>query len=88
MAHKKQAKKRIKQNEKRRKANRDLKSAIRTYSRNVAEAVARNDRAAAEEALNFACQKLDKAAKRNAFHPNNAARKKSRLAKQVNSLPK
>ncbi|TET34983.1 MAG: 30S ribosomal protein S20 [Planctomycetota bacterium] len=88
MAHKKQAKKRIRQNEKHRKANRELKSAIRTYSRNVAEAVARNDRAAAEEALNLACQKLDKAAKHNVFHPNNAARKKSRLAKQVNSLPK
>jgi len=87
MAHKKQAKKRIKQNEKRQKANRELKSAIRTYTRKVSEAVAQNDRTAAEAALNIASQKLDKAAKQNIFHPNNAARKKSRLARQVNSLP-
>ncbi|MHC4660344.1 MAG: 30S ribosomal protein S20 [Planctomycetota bacterium] len=86
MAHTKQAKKRMKQNEKRRDRNRELKSEIRTYSRKVKEAIERGDRAAAEGALKIMTKKLDKAAKNNVYHPNNAARKKSRLAQMIKKL--
>ena len=88
MAHTKQAKKRIRQNEKHRDRNRTLKSEIRTNSRKVTEAAEREDRPAAEQALKLVTKNLDKAAKNNVFHPNCAARKKSRLARMVNKLPK
>jgi len=47
-------------------------------------ALKKQDKEAAKKALSLACQTLDKAAKQGVLHANSAARKKSRLARQVN----
>jgi small subunit ribosomal protein S20 len=43
---------------------------------------------AAKIAVNEAASALDRAAKKGVIHPNNAARRKSRLAKQMNATQK
>ena len=70
----------------RRAKNVSAKSAIKTASRKVLDAVAAGN---AEEALLvIACKKIDQAAANRLFHKNCAARRKSRLARRVNSLSK
>lgn len=82
----KSAIKRAKTNEKRRLQNASQKSAMRTAIKSVETAAASNDAASAKAALIEAAKKLDKAATKGLIHKNAAARKKSRLAKKVNSL--
>ena len=50
------------------------------------EAIAAGDKAAAEAAYKVAAQKLDKAAGAGVIHKNQAANRKSGLAKLVNSI--
>jgi small subunit ribosomal protein S20 len=45
--------------------------------------MAAGDTAAAEQAVRDAVVALDKAAQRGAIHPNNAARRKSRIMRQL-----
>jgi small subunit ribosomal protein S20 len=78
--------KRIRTNEEARLRNKAVKSELRTYVRRVREAVAGGDKAAASEALATASRKLDKAVTKGVIHRNQAANKKSALAKQVGSL--
>ena len=75
------AKKRMRQNEKSRTANRQKKAAIRTFEKKVRSLNAENKNEEAQDALRKYSSLIDKAAKTNVVHPNNAARKKSRLAK-------
>lgn len=82
----KSAIKRVRQNEKRRALNASQRSALRTSIKAVNAAVASNDAASAQAALLVAIKKLDKAAGKGLIHKNAAARKKSRLAKAVNSI--
>lgn len=82
----KSAIKRVRQNEKRRALNASQKSALRTSIKAVEAAVSSNDVAKAQSALLVALKKLDKAAGKGLIHKNAAARKKSRLAKAVNSI--
>ena len=49
-------------------------------------AVVAGDKAKAQEALNFACKKIDKAVTKGLHHKNYAARQKSRLAKALNAM--
>ncbi len=86
MAHHKSALKRIKQNEKKRLRNRHVRSTLRTFVKNVREAVAGNDQAAAREALAAAIPVIDKAASKGVIHSANASRSVSRLTKLVNTL--
>lgn len=86
MAHSKQAKKRIRTNEKNRVHNKGMASAMRTEMKRVLTAVAAGDRTAAEAALPLAIRKIDKAAKSNLVHDNNAARKKSLLMRAMGRL--
>jgi small subunit ribosomal protein S20 len=78
--------KRIRQNEARRMRNKSVRSALKTYTRRVREAVQAGDREAAEAALRRAGRAYDKAASKGVVHRNNAANHKSRLARLVNSL--
>jgi small subunit ribosomal protein S20 len=78
--------KRIATNEKARLRNKAVKSELRTHVRRVREAVAGGDKAAAAVALATASKKLDKAVSKGVIHQNQAANKKSALAKQVASL--
>jgi small subunit ribosomal protein S20 len=84
MANIKSQIKRNKQNETRRERNKDVKSALRTSTKKVHAAVAEGDAEAATERQREAARALDKAASKGVMHKRTAARKKSRLARQVN----
>ncbi len=86
MANIKSQIKRIKTNEKARLRNQSVKSELKTYVRRVREAVEAGDKAAAEEGLRKASRKLDKAVSRGVIHKNQAANRKSKLAKRVASI--
>jgi small subunit ribosomal protein S20 len=78
------AEKRMRQEKKRRLHNRSIKSTVKTYITKAREAI--DDGDDAEEAVRAAVSKLDKAAKKGVIHRNNAARRKSRLMKRLNTL--
>ncbi len=86
MANIKQQQKRVLTNEKRRQRNKSVRSAARTEMRKFREAVEAGDKAAAEAQLRVASRKLDKAVTKGVFHRNNAANKKSRMAKALNQM--
>ncbi len=86
MAHSLSAKKRVKQNAKSRTINRGRKSQIKTQIKHFDSAIRSGDVEAASEQYRLVAQKLDKSAATSTMHKRTAARKKSRLAKQLNSL--
>lgn len=79
------AKKRLRQNAKRRQHNRTLRSRMRTQIRRVREAVDAGDGEKAQAEFRVAAKRLDQAAAKNLIHKNAAARSKSRLSKLVKS---
>ncbi|GAA3940445.1 MAG TPA: 30S ribosomal protein S20 [Segeticoccus sp.] len=86
MANIKSQKKRILTNARRTERNRAVKSELRTLARRTREAVVAGDREKAQAALLLVSKKLDKAVTKGVLHKNTAANRKSKLAKQVNSL--
>lgn len=86
MAHSLSAKKRIRQNEKRRAMNKARRSAIKTRVRSFLESLSGGDVAVAEEKFREATRKLDREANRGVIHRNTAARRKSRLAARLKAL--
>ncbi len=86
MAHSAQAKKRIRQSEKRRIRNKSKKSEIRTLTRRLREHVAEKDGDKAKALLPRLFSRLDKAAKTNVFHRNNVARQKAKATRLVRTL--
>ncbi len=86
MANIKSAKKRIRVSQKKHDRNKSIKSGVKTAIKKVETAVAANDRTAAQEALREAISKINKAATKGVYHKNNAARKVSRITKEVNTL--
>lgn len=88
MANIKSKIKRIGTNRKATERNRAYKSEIRTVIRNVHRAVEAGDAAQAETALLLATKKLDKAVTKGVIHKNQAANRKSAIAKQVAALSK
>jgi small subunit ribosomal protein S20 len=72
-------------NEKRRLRNKAVKSELRTAVRSVRAATASGDAEAAQAALAAASRKLDKAASKGVIHKNQAANRKSALAKAAAS---
>lgn len=86
MANIKSQIKRIKTNAARTERNRSVKSELRTWIRKTREAVEAGDKDAATDALKTASKKLDKAVSKGVIHKNQAANKKSRLAKKVGAL--
>ncbi len=88
MANSVQAKKRARQNEKRRQHNASLRSMVRTYIKKVDAAIASGDHANAQEAYNASVPVLDRMADKGILHKNKAARHKSRLNAQVKALAK
>jgi small subunit ribosomal protein S20 len=75
--------KRIKTNEKARQRNVAVKSALKTAVRRFRTAADAGDAAAATAALQVASKALDKAASKGVIHKNQAANRKSGMAKQV-----
>ena len=86
MANIKSQIKRNKTNEKARLRNQAVRSAVRTEIRKFHTAIDGGDKAAAGSQLRVASRALDKAVTKGVFHRNNAANKKSALAKSVNKL--
>jgi small subunit ribosomal protein S20 len=78
--------KRIKTNEKRTERNKAVKSELRTWIRKFRDAAASGDAEAAQTALQAASRKLDKAVSKGVIHANQAANKKSSMARKVASL--
>ena len=86
MANIKSQIKRNKTNEKARERNKAVKSELKTQVRRTREAVLAGDKEAAEKALVQAGKKLDKAVSKGVIHANQAANRKSAIAKQVAAL--
>ena len=85
MANIKSQIKRNKTNERRRQRNVAVKSALKTAVRRVRTAAASGDAEAAAVALKNASKALDKAASKGVIHKNQAANRKSAMAKRVTS---
>ena len=77
------AQKRMRQEQKRRLHNRSVKSLVKTQITKARQAIVLEENA--EEAVRAAVSELDRAAKKGVIHRNNAARRKSRLMKQLNA---
>ena len=86
MANIKSQIKRIRTNETARQRNVAVRSALKTAVRRVRSAAEAGDAAAAATAFQVAAKQLDKAASKGVIHKNQAANRKSGLAKQVASL--
>ena len=86
MPQSKSAKKSAKQNEVRRMTNKIVRSSMRTQVKKVKEAIDAGDKPLAEKELPAAMKHLDKAAKSNVIHENQAARRKSRLQRDVDRI--
>ena len=86
MANIKSQIKRIGTNRKAAERNKAVKSELKTAIRAAREAVAAGDKAKAAEAVALASKKLDKAVSKGVIHKNQAANRKSAIAKKVNSL--
>jgi len=80
--------KRNRQNEKRRLHNRVFRGSTRTQIRKARIAINAGDKKIAVEEVNQAIAQLDSAASKGIIHKNNAARRKSRLMTQLNSIKK
>lgn len=86
MANIKSQIKRNKTNEKANARNKAVKSELKTLIRHTREAVASGDKAAAQSSLKVTSKKLDKAVSKGVIHENQAANRKSSIAKQVAAL--
>ncbi len=86
MAHSLSAKKRIRQNEKRRARNRARKDLLKTEVKAFNAVLTAGDFAKAEEQLKSVVSRLDRTAAKHTIHKNTAARKRSRLTKRLNAL--
>ena len=86
MANIKSQIKRIKTNEAARLRNKSVKSSVKTAIRKFREAADAGEKDKATELLQAASRQLDKAAAKGVIHANQAANRKSAMAKRANSL--
>lgn len=81
MANTKSAKKRMRQNERRRLRNRAVRSKVRSAVRDARASQGDQMRASVGEAI----RELDRAVSKGVIHRNTAARRKSALARKLNA---
>ena len=86
MAHSLSAKKRIRQNLKRRARNRHRKELVKEQVKTYQAALTSGDVEKAEQELRKTASRLAKTAAKGTIHKNTAARKRSRLARKLNAL--
>lgn len=86
MANIKSQIKRNRTNKKAQERNKAVKSQLKTAIRATREAVVAGDKEKATAALRLAAKKIDKAASKGVIHKNQAANRKSAIAKQVAAL--
>lgn len=88
MANTKSAMKATRVHAKKTARNKPVRSYAKTAVTKARDLIDEKDMDAATTAVKEASSALDKAAKKGVIHPNNAARRKSRLAKQLNAAQK
>ncbi len=86
MANIKSQIKRIRTNLKATERNRAIRSEVKSAIRATREAIASGDKKTATASLVLASKKIDKAASKGVMHKNQAANRKSSIAKQVAAL--
>ena len=86
MANIKSQIKRIRQNEKAHQRNKAVKSALKTHVRKFREAADSGNLEEATQALRVATRQLDKAVSKGVIHKNQAANRKSAIAKRLAEL--
>ena len=86
MANTAQARKRVRQIEKRTQVNKMRRSRMRSFVRKVEEAIATGDQAKALEALKAAQPEIMRSAQNGIIHRNAASRKVSRLHSRIAKL--
>lgn len=85
LPHTKSARKMVRVIRKRRSRNKPISSAVKTYIIKAERLILSQELEPAREAVKQASIALDKAAQKGVIHPNNAARRKSRLMKKFNT---
>ena len=80
----KSAQKRMRVSERKRLRNKPIRSLCKTNITKAERLISTGEFEAAQEAVTVAISSLDKAAEKGILHPNNAARRKSRLMKKLN----
>ena len=88
MPHSRSSRKRVRQNEKNRIANLDVRSSMRTQERRVQTLIAEGKLDEAKSELPTAFQRLDKAARVHVIHANTASNHKRKLAKRLSDAVK
>jgi len=86
LANSAQARKRVRQNEKRRQHNASLRSMMRTYLKKVISAIANGDKDKATQAYKEAVPVIDRMANKNIITANKASRHKSRLNTRIRAI--
>ena len=86
MAHSLSAKKRVRQNVRRKTLNKSRRSQVKTQVKRFEAVLSEGNVATAEEQFRATVKRLDKAGTTSTMHKKTAARKKSRLAKKLNAL--
>ncbi|KAA0257961.1 30S ribosomal protein S20 [Deferribacter autotrophicus] len=86
MAHTLSAKKRIRQNERRRLRNKSYKSMMKTFTKKFLTAVESGNFEEAEKRFNEVVKVIYKVQSKGVIHKNQAARRVSRLAKRLQAL--
>ncbi|MBA7610121.1 30S ribosomal protein S20 [subsurface metagenome] len=84
MTSKKSAQKSAKIMQQKAQRNKPIRSSVKTTITKARKLILQKDLDAAQEAVKQAAVTLDKAVQKGVLHPNNAARRKSRLMKQLN----
>ncbi|MBQ1224024.1 MAG: 30S ribosomal protein S20 [Clostridia bacterium] len=82
----KSAKKRVLVNSVKNLQNRMIKSSLKTALKKFDLAIAENDKAKASAEMGAAIKAIDKAAAKGVIHKNNAAHKKSSVARKFNAM--
>ena len=88
MANTPSAKKRVRQILRKTEVNKSRRSRIRTFIRNVEEAIESKNVEAAKESLKLAQPEIMRGVTKGIFHKNNASRKISRLSSRIKVLSK
>ena len=86
MANTSSAKKQIRNSHRKWLRNRYVKGNVRGAVKSVRDAIAQGDAEQAAALMPRAAKELDRAAKKHVIHKNKAARLKSRLMRQINTL--
>jgi small subunit ribosomal protein S20 len=84
LANTKSAQKQVRAAQRRRLRNKSVRSQTKTMVKKAEELIFSGQVKQAEGEIKAAISSLDKAAEKGVIHPNNAARRKSRLMKKLN----